>query len=289
MTTSSDLPGVPLSKPARARAVRSATLRFCALGAFVVAYHRFAVPWVSGQCCRLASGEAGSVDSWSAYFLVVVASNLVFLAAAMAFATPIWGRSRGDLLRPFAVRPRPLFVGGGALLLAAVAGCAWIEAIADPARDGIGFDRIAAGVAMVISVGIVEEFLFRVVLFGGVARAWGFWKSAIAAGAVFVGMHYATVWASSPPLFLAFSALGMSIAIVFSGIYILDRRGLWSIAAFHAILDLPIVFAVDPRRALPSTGHLASTALVIAAIATWSGFRFARWRRVAAAWRRIQG
>ena len=78
----------------------------------------------------------------------------------------------------------------------------------------------------VVAAPVIEEILFRGVIFGGLTARWGVWPAAIVSGFAFAVIHFSLT--AFVPLFL--------LALVLSYLYV--RTGsLWIPIAFHALFN----------------------------------------------------
>ena len=166
---------------ATAQAMRPATMLGAIVGMVVggiVAYllvRRMVGPGDDGHALAPFGWQRSTRRAVLAALSIGLAIGVLYLFAAAAFPTPK-GASPGLMAKSIA--------GGGWTLYA------W------------------AFLAVVVAPP-VEEFVFRGVVWTGLARSWGPWAAGIAATALFVAMHVAEAWSSVPAL-VAIGAMGVA-------------------------------------------------------------------------------
>jgi membrane protease YdiL (CAAX protease family) len=169
-----------------------------------------------------------------------IAGAFVSLFALFAF----WRHKVPDLLRATGLRPdrpgalfRSIAWGVGAGLAAAGIAAAYLAALkgsplleeAAPPKD---LDPVWIAVLAIAAAPLVEEFLFRGLIFRGLRRSWGLTASVLAAAGLFAAAH--------PPLsFVPVFSLGVAAAIAF------ERSG-WLLAPVlaHALYNAAVFFVI---------------------------------------------
>jgi len=158
--------------------------------------------------------------------LVTGSAELVFYAAGGWFAWVILRRQRPGALRPLRrSEGRVMLIGLGALLVIRVATAAGLLLTGQSGHVQSGFENFdvvstvpavtalavaLAALTMVVAGPVVEEIVFRGLLFGALARPLGVLGAALISAALFAGVH------GDPVLFPTLAALGFVCALSYA-------------------------------------------------------------------------
>ncbi|HEX2054399.1 MAG TPA: CPBP family intramembrane glutamic endopeptidase [Actinomycetota bacterium] len=201
---------VPEQKPVRAA---KAILVLMVYGASQI-LAGIAVLMVYGATRGLDSVQTmGDIDP--VLFLVAGAAGFVVGGPAVFWVTRALepGHNTADELRPFGwVKARPAVIAASAAVgavLALVLG--YGVDIVFPPKDDVqgplieaasapGWQRIVFVILAIVLAPVVEEFLFRGVLFTGMSRSWGKWPAAVIVTIMFGLLHLADIAGYWPAL-----------------------------------------------------------------------------------------
>lgn len=179
-------------------------------------------------------------------FLVAGAAGFVLGGPAILLVTRALqpGRSTAGKLAPLGlVKARPVQLaaaGGLGAVLALVLGYG-VEVVFPPDRNvegpliqaasAPGWQRIIFVILTIVLAPLVEEFLFRGVLFRGMSRSWGKWPAAVAVTVLFGLLHIADIAGYWP-------ALGVITLVGLVLLLVRIRTGsLWPAIAMHAVYN----------------------------------------------------
>lgn len=152
-------------------------------------------------------------------------------------------RPRDDLRRDHALRDLVLGLGGGVLLFSLVTAVAAIIGVYDIVGLGDARSILFVAVTFAIVPGVMEELLFRAILFRHLEDFGGSWFALALTSALFGGAHYLN------PNATAFSSVAIAVeaGLLLGGAYLLTRA-LWAPIGLHAawnftqsqLFDVPV-------------------------------------------------
>ncbi|HEX7901046.1 MAG TPA: type II CAAX endopeptidase family protein [Planctomycetota bacterium] len=195
----------------------------------------------------LLAAAFGTILPPALALLVAYSAGGAFVSAFSLFV--FWRHKVPDLLRSTGLRPdrpgafpRSLAWGVGAGLAATAVAAAYLavlkrsEALRPFLEDATSVKTIGASWLAVLAIGaapLVEEFLFRGLIFRGLRRSWGVTASVLACAGLFAAVH--------PPIsFVPVFALGAAAAIAF------ERSG-WLLAPLiaHALYNAAVFLVLS--------------------------------------------
>lgn len=167
---------------------------------------------------------------------------VAFVAGYWVFVRLVEKRAATEL----AFRPVTIALSGLAGSLSIAVPMAALYAVGVFSVTGMGDQDGLAGIALVIlAAALLEEIIFRGVIFGIIERHFGLWAALIAPSILFSALHlFNDNWAG----WFGFTS-GVLLGVMWSLVYVLTRN-LWAAAANHAVWNFTI-FATG----LPLTGQ----------------------------------
>jgi membrane protease YdiL (CAAX protease family) len=151
-------------------------------------------------------------------FGAVLALRGIDLATALGFRAP-----------SAAAAVRHVLLGACAGAVLAAAGLGYVHLLKLPGPEETGHGRTELLLLAVVAAPLVEEVLFRGLLFQGLARSVAPWLAALWSASLFTMLHPMAGW---PPVFL----LGLATAAIFR-----RTRFLPAAMAVHAVYNLGVV------------------------------------------------
>ena len=167
---------------------------------------------------------------------------VAFVAGYWMFVRLVEKRAAAEL----AFRPVTIALSGLAGSLSIAVPMAALYAVGVFSVTGLGNQDGLAGIALVIlAAALLEEIIFRGVIFRIIERHFGLWSALIAPSILFSALHlFNDNWAG----WFGFTS-GVLLGVMWSLVYVLTRN-LWAAAANHAVWNFTI-FATG----LPLTGQ----------------------------------
>lgn len=145
-----------------------------------------------------------------------------------------------------------------------------IKSFANPETASETLFSLLNVLLIALFVGIVEEFTFRAMLFGGLARVFGNTKKAVMIAAVissfafgFIHVAYDVFMGEVTDFFGTAMAVGKTVQAGLVGfvlaIIYYKTRNIWAVAALHSLNDLAL-FLLEVNGKSPSTDYVISSA-----------------------------